>query len=206
MAEAVSAGRRGEVSGGGEAVEEASAAADAMRDNQPQPDAVAIPLGRTTRCHPSPVASSPVHAPSPRAASPPLPPLSPPLPLRLPPSSEPSACRPARSLPASARPRPLPQPSPPPPATGLGSSPAGGLASTPPATASVHRTGREREGGREEEKKKCSQNDEDITLSDTHVTSHVPMIIPSQSTSPSPVPPKTTLTPNRSSAFMPTPI
>ena len=45
--------------------------------------------------------------------------------------------------------------------------------------------------------------DEDITSSDTHITSHVPMIIPS----PSPVrPPEIALSSNRPNAFMPTPI
>ncbi len=45
--------------------------------------------------------------------------------------------------------------------------------------------------------------DEDITSSDTHITSHVPMIIPSPS---SVWLPETALTSNRPSAFMPTPI
>ncbi len=47
------------------------------------------------------------------------------------------------------------------------------------------------------------EDDEDIISSDTHITSHFPIIIPS----PSPVrPPETTLTSNGPSAFMPTPI
>ena len=47
------------------------------------------------------------------------------------------------------------------------------------------------------------EDDEDITSSDTLITSHAPMIIPS----PSPVrSPETALTSNRPSAFMPTPI
>ncbi len=45
------------------------------------------------------------------------------------------------------------------------------------------------------------EDDEDITSSETHITSHVPMIIPS----PSPFrPPETALTSNGPSAFMPT--